>query len=227
MKRICIAVAACAALAGCKVGVQTDVFAADIFDVLGGAQNLTTPMTFSFEVSGTEGCDKARAGIMSPLTAAYGAAEFIGCNKQSFETFAEFRVQAAIVLDPLDGTFASDHPVFVGVHDFSEAGRIGVAFLVNSTSMEEFRSRIPDELTMFQPNRPDVELAATISNDRREALVLSVADVFADGQPIQGQQEYTLDRRGEVRIALSNVTNAAIAGGEVGAAIASIPAPTE
>ncbi len=225
MKRVYTAVAACAAIASCKVGVQTDVYTADIMAVLDGAEGLTTPMVISFEVSGANGCEKAKDGLMSPLTAAYGEAEFIGCEKQRFETYAQFRVAADLVHELINETSESDQPIYVGARPLEDHGLIHVAYWLNPEALEEFQGRIPEKLTRFQTSDPELQLSATLSNDLRESLELQVNDAFADGRAIQGTQTFSLGRRNEVRISLSNVTNTAMTQGDISALIAYIPLP--
>lgn len=223
MKRICFAVAACASLAGCKVGVQTDIYTADIMDVLGGSEGLTTPMVLAFEVPGADGCEKARAGLSTPLADAYKSAEFIGCEKEGFDTYAQFRVPVDLVHEKENDAPDSDQPIYIGARPIEDDGVIHVAYWLNTKALEKFRAGIPEELTRFQPSEPELHLSATLSNDLSDPLDLEVNDAFADGRAIQGTQTFELERRNEVRISLSNVTNAAMTQGDIAALIAYVP----
>ena len=221
-----IAIASITIAAGCKVGVQTDIYTSDVMDVIDGKDGLTTPMVISFQVSGKDGCADAGSGLAGPLAAAYGAADYIGCREVKFDKYADFRVQADVVNEVINDISDSGQPLYIGVRALdSDDGRnwVFVGYFVNDEAMKSLKDSIPSEFTIYMSGNPEIRMSATLSNDLRDNIEVFVDDAFVDGRALQSTQSFTLDRRGEVSISMSDVTNAAVAQGDASAAIAHIP----
>lgn len=223
MKQLILAAAAVVALTGCKIVAQTDIYTSDVLAVVENGETMTTPMVMSFEVAGADGCAKAESLILGPLETAFGGAEYIGCAKRDFDTFADFRLPVDLVFEVTNGASDSDQPIYIGGNIDEGGDLIRIDYYVNQTAMDAFMASIPEELTRYQSGTPDFELSATISNDLRSDIKIEVNDVFADGQPIQKSKVFDLPRRGEVKIDLSNVSNAALGRTDWWVLIAKIP----
>ena len=200
-----VALAAVLALTACKTMVATDLYTSDLISATEG-EHLTAPMVISIELSSESKCKEFASDIADTIRSEMETATHIGCRTESFNSFADFRVQSEIVsydgAAPLPG-----RPLAIGVtsvgHDFV------VTYLINPEGIKAVWSGLPEELTRFETFDPDLHLSAVLTNDLRETVEVLTDDVFVDGVPVQGTARRILPRRDQVVIQMSNVTNRA------------------
>ena len=83
----------------------------------------------------------------------------------------------------------------------------GAEMSVNVLRMDNLARLISDEF--FQTvDFSTAKVSLNISNDLRQSAEIRIRGAFVDGEPIQEYRSFTLDRRGELDVLLSNVGSA-------------------
>ena len=197
------ALAALFTLTACKTFVETDVYTSDLISATEG-ERLTAPMVISIEVTSESKCKEFASEIADAIGTQMDAVAHIGCRTESFESFADFRVQSEIV--SYDGSAPlPDKPLAIGVTSVGKD--FVVTYLINPDGVKAVWDALPEELTRFETFDPDLHLSAVLTNDLREPVEVITDDVFVDGAPVQSISKRLLPRRDQVAIEMSNVTN--------------------
>ncbi len=202
MKHILILIALLG-LAGCKTRLNATLFTSDLIAALEG-ESLTTPLVISMESDGK--CEENAPAALNAVASQYPTADFIGCDKIDYQTFARFRVQI-MVLPYTDKEPLPDQPFAIGINN-SDARYI-VKYLTNPAAARAIWDALPQDMTKYREYKFDPVLLATLNNDLRKPITIVTDDVFADGIPVQGTATRKLPRRDQVELKMSNVTNAA------------------
>lgn len=205
MKRIALIALATVALTGCKTQIATDLFTSDLIAATEG-ETLTAPLVIGIDTSSESQCKENAPALTDAIKSQFPGADFIGCEKDAFDVFARFRVQAAII--PMtDVTPTPDAPFAVGVK--ADASGFIVAYLTNPQAVRAVWDALPEEMTQYKKFELDPALSAVLTNDLRGKVTITTDDVFADGVPVQGTVSRSMTRRDQVEITMSDVTNAA------------------
>lgn len=197
--------AAMLALSGCKTNLTTDLFTSDLISATEG-ETLTAPLVVGLEASSTSKCQETSDDILAAVQTLYAAAEFIGCDTIGFDTFSRFRVQSSVI-GYQDAPPIPDQAFAIGVR--GDGTSFDVSYLVNVDATRAIWDALPEELTKFQTFKLSPRLSVVLNNDLATPVTITTDDVFADGTPIQGTATRTLERRGQIELTMSDVTNAA------------------
>ncbi|MFV1570499.1 hypothetical protein VWZ98_08425 [Phaeobacter sp. JH203A] len=215
-----------AAVSACQIDTHAEIFTSDVYAVLKTKEALETQLTLAFEAGSENGCRKAEQQLKGPLEQAFGHAEYTGCVDVKFDKFAQFRVTADLVGQTDEAKASVPKPVHLAAIA-QDNGFVRLEYIFNREEMIALAESVPEELTQFLNDEPDIILSATLSNDLSDNVTVSVVDVFADGKPYKSFTDFDLKRRGSVEIALSNVGNASFGNTEKTAVIGWIPAKAE
>ncbi|MEO3479428.1 hypothetical protein AAFO90_17315 [Phaeobacter sp. CAU 1743] len=215
-----------AAVSACNVETHAEIYTSDVYAVLETKEALETPLTLAFEAGSESGCQKAETQLKGPLERAFGRADFIGCVNIGYDKYGKFRVPVDLVGQTGGEKATVAKPMHIAATS-GDDGFVRVEFVFNREEMIALADSIPEELTRYLSEKPDIILSATIANDLRQDINVTVVDVFADGKPLKSMTDYNLPRRGEVNIALSDVGNASFGQSETTALIGWLPAQTE
>lgn len=191
------------ALAGCRVDIHADLYSSDIIAAVEG-EELTTPVVFGI---GLPRCDENAPPLTAALETVVPNIEYIGCERDDFDTLAKYRVPAAI-LDATDPSAMSDD--MIGLFSIVVAKREGayrIGSLWSSQAAQDVWNALPESLIEYKRFDPQPDLRATFNNDLRETIEIGTEDLFLDGKPIPDTTSHTLDRRGQVDLQLSDVSN--------------------
>ncbi|WP_039018589.1 DUF7424 family protein [Halocynthiibacter namhaensis] len=228
--KIAVPIIALALLSGCKTNTQATVYTSDALGVAENGTILQTPLTIGFEVVSESKCREVSSTLLEPLQNAFHSAEFIGCERDGIDSFAVYRLTTDIVLLTGDDGHLTEMPLYIGVVNKPSADGenwVDVGFLLNTLKADELIASIPNEVIGYRDPELNAVLSATISNDMASDIVIQASDAFADGQPVTNFKNFTVPRRSEVEIKLSNVSNAAFGEVDAWARIAYIASPRE
>lgn len=204
MKRLAL-IAACVALAGCKTQISTDLFTSDLIAATEG-ESVTAPLVIGMESTSQQKCKETAPAILEAVQSKYSDAEFIGCERAEFNTFARFRVQAEVLVFSDSAPTPAD-AFAIGVRGDGKA--YNVSYLTNPDAARAIWDALPEDMTKYQTYNLEPRLSAVLNNDLRATVSITTDDVFADGTPIQGTATRDLPRRDQVELRMSDVTNAA------------------
>lgn len=204
MKRFAL-IATCIALAGCKTQISTDLFTSDLVAATDG-EAVTAPLVIGMEATSEQKCKESSEPVLTAVQTQFDSAEFIGCDKVDFKTFARFRVQAEIIAYDGDAPDITA-PFSIGVR--GEGKAYHVSYLTNPAGARAIWDALPEEMTQYQTYKLEPILSAVLNNDLRETVSITTDDVYADGTPVQGTATRDLPRRDQVELSMSDVTNAA------------------
>jgi hypothetical protein len=204
MKRFAL-IATCIALGGCKTQISTDLFTSDLVAAT-QEEEVSAPLVIGMEVSSEEKCKESADTVLTAVKSQFDSAEFIGCDRISFNTYARFRVQADVVAFEGDAP-SIDPPFSIGVRREGQAYH--VSYLTNPDAARAIWDVLPEEMTQYQTYKLEPILSAVLNNDLRETVSITTDDVYADGTPVQGTATRDLPRRDQVELSMSDVTNAA------------------
>ena len=198
-----IAIVCIMATVGCKAKMVATVYTSDIRLAVEGDTSMTATLDIALDVSTESNCKEHSPDIEEALRIRYSEVEFVGCEDAGFDTFANFRVQAPIVV--VDSELSSDTtaPVYVGVVE-QDSG-VSIGFVVVGKRLENLKESLPDSLTMY--GDLEGQFHASISNDERNSVKVRVGGAFANGSPVVLEEWYELKRRGIIDIMLSDVAN--------------------
>lgn len=205
MKRLALAATAALTLSACKTQIAADLFTSDLIAATEG-ETLTAPLVIFMESTTEEKCNETAPDVLAAVQTQHPDAEFIGCEDQSYETFARFRVQARI-LARMEDAKAADDAFAIWVQEAE--GTYHVRYLMNPAGTRAIWDALPEEMTQYQTYNLEPELFAMLNNDLRSKVTVLTDDVFADGSPVQGTATHELARRDQIELRMSNVTNAA------------------
>lgn len=221
MKRL--ALAALAALSACKITADAELFTSDLVAAMNG-NAVAAPVQIGIEAPTADKCEEHADALTNAIRGQFADAQFLGCQSANFETLARFRVMAAIIAH--DGTAPTPPaPLAIGVAQDSDA--ISVTMLQNAGGFRKIWNDLPQELTEYQTFDPQFRLSATLNNDLGDDAAAQTVEVFADGKPAPGKTFFTLARRDQITLKLSDVTNAAFSDSATPALILRLTAPAE
>lgn len=197
------------ALAACKAQVNSEIYLTDAIKVAASGTPIQTPMVVAIEIPSQEKCAEATEALLPVLKGAFFEAEHIGCRQIGFDSMAEFKVISEIVLERENKAYDSKMPVYFGVTPAD--GKTEIALYHNQDATAEMAQKVPDRLSGSRLDR--ITGAVEIKNDGAEPISLEVSGAFVDGQPVQIAEKFTIERRGTLSVAFSDVANAALSGG--------------
>jgi hypothetical protein len=192
------------ALAGCRIEVLQDVYLSDVAAVRESGTAMPADAVISIEVPSEEKCQEASSTLTPTLSAHFKAAEYKGCRKVEFTTFADFSVETEIVAEVVNQLSDSKFPVYLGVTE-TEAGA-EIAVFRNNDSMRAMMDAIKEQ-TNAPVNDIGFAVAARIVNDTSESVPISLLNVFVGSEPVPFPKEHILDRRDEIVVRASDVAN--------------------
>ena len=164
---------------------------------------MTATLDIALDVSSESNCKEHSSDIEEALRTQYSDVEFVGCEDAGFETFANFRVQAPIIVIDSEQSRDTTASVYVGVVE--QDNGISIGFVVVGTRLENMKASLPESLTMYGDIEP--QFHASISNDERNSVRVLVGGAFANGSPVVLEEWFELKRRGIIDIMLSDVAN--------------------
>ena len=142
-----IAVVCIIATAGCKAKMVATVYTSDIRLAVEGDTSMTATLDIALDVSTESNCKEHSPDIEEALRIQYSDVEFVGCEDAGFETFANFRVQAPIVVTDSEQSRDTTAPVYVGVVE--QDNGVSIGFVVVGTRLDNLKESLPESLTMY------------------------------------------------------------------------------
>ena len=200
---LAIAAVCIIATAGCKAKMVATVYTSDVRLAVEGDTSMTATLDIALDVSSESNCKEHSSDIEEALRTQYSDVEFVGCEDAGFETFANFRVQAPIIVIDSEQSRDTTAPVYVGVVE--QDNGISIGFVVVGTRLENMKASLPESLTMY--GDIEAQFHASISNDERNSVKVLVGGAFANGSPVVLEEWFELKRRGIIDIMLSDVAN--------------------
>lgn len=193
----------------CKLAIQPDIYLSDVEAVRTQGKPLPTKALVMFEVPGEDKCAEASSLLVAPLSKAFASAEYKGCRKVDFNTFADFVVTTEIVQEKKNETADSKYPIYVGVFN-EDDGSASLGVYQNVASMKALVKEINDA-SKYGNTSVDYNISGRIVNDTSGVATLVMENVYSNGNPVPYLQSLELERRGEVSISASDVFNDAFA----------------
>lgn len=206
MRRILLTLAILA-MAACKHEAVVDLYTADIFAVANGATGLTTTASLFINAGSKAACAEHSQSIATALADRFTAPEFLGCVERGMDSFGEFRVKIDIA--PVDSPNATG--LYVGVE---KRDSMTVAVLqIAPGAYDAIVAAMPDRVRTSITGPQEIGARVNVRNNGSEPVIYTITGTFRDGQPVAVYTQFELSPRSEVKLALSDVSNAALAKG--------------
>lgn len=206
MKRLGLALAF-VIISGCKQQIDLTIFASDIVTVADSGAQVDANAIIGVNTLSAANCSARQGDVKRALSAGFRNVEFVGCTTRGVETFAEYRVRVPITApDQL-----TESAAYIGTT--RRNGVIPVVLQIAPGAFAQMTAALPKDMQNPLDQKIEIVVTLTIQNDLPDAVIISVNSVFLDGAPYPQGHEVTLPRRGEIRIALSDVANAALSEG--------------
>ena len=194
---------------GCKLGVTQHLYVADLVDVVrADEERLDAPLSLRIPIESTEKCDEAKAAIQRAMSG-LKLDKFLPrqCERERWNSY--------LIADALVPVERYKYEGFVNLSVFNvwvdqRADGMHVFLVVDRAATNVLEKRLSDEFENVNVDLSDSVVRVELSNDLREPVTVEIADVFLDGDPVYGLQEYEIGRRGTMRIRLSDVGAAAL-----------------
>ena len=188
-------------ISGCDIKTKTDIFLADLLEVVETGAELETSSQLMVEISSSNECQKTTDKLLPMLEGTFDRGVVAkGCHDEGMSSYATFRLTVPIISAQ---TGRKDRSTLAIVT--SDSGEWhGIQMKVYVKRMNNLASMISDEF--FQSvDFSTAKVSLALSNDLRRSVAVRIRDVFVDGEPIQEYKDFTLARRGVLDVSLSNV----------------------
>lgn len=192
-----------AALCGCKVQINSDLFVQDIFS----DENLTLPMQLAFEVPSCSSDSRSEyeQDALS-LFDSRSEAKVVGCD-EGLTSFLQIAFTGEI--SSQESTY--DVTIFRSIDPNDESGAARLLFALNANFISRVQRLMSENFASL--NYQDVTISATLNNDA-SGPVTYYASGWVDGSAVQGI-EGSLNRRQKVSIQFTDLVSAiAVDGGQ-------------
>lgn len=200
-----------AALGGCQVQSKAEIYLSDVKRTILEDTELSTPITFRFEIASSSECQSAISALEPALRQFYSSVDIRGCESEGVYSFVLARVMAAMVAAHSDRAVSIAQPVYLAVSQWDESETLSVGFASTPASIAAFQASLPERATDFVRGEPDIRLSAIVHNDMSGDVDIIVRSATVDQYPIAPpiSLAYKVSRRDKLDIVLSDVANAA------------------
>lgn len=202
MRRAFALTIAAFSLAGCKVDIEADIFSSDIVAAMDG-EEVTTPVTIGVELGS---CEEKAPALTKAIQANFQSVEHLGCKRKDFDQLAYYRLQIPITALKAGDTKPASPLGIVALK--TEDGGYNVILSSMAEEVTKVWRSLPGDMTEYTKFNPDPALSVSFNNDLRNRITIVTEDVFMDGTPAPTTLSHELDRRGQVALRMSDVTNA-------------------
>ena len=191
-------------LSACEIKTRTDIFLGDLFDVINTGDVIDTESKLSVQIASKDECNSNSAKLLPMLQGTFGESVHAeGCLEEGMNTFAVFGMKIPILIE--DAMAHRSDTLALAL--FQEEEWYGLRMTINVGRMKNLSKLISDEF--FQTvDFSTADVAITIANDLREKVSIAIRGAFVDGKPVQEYTDFTLKRRDELDVQLSDVAGA-------------------
>jgi hypothetical protein len=190
-----VALLVMAVLSGCKVGVQSDLYARDVFS----NENLTFPSQLKVQVPScsSDKVEEASSDILA-LFSQSSEASISGCVREGMDSMLVVKFKGEMA----DKDSSADFTIFRNHQEGKDFVYLTAAFNTN------FQKRVEQLMSsqMTSLDYEDLTVGFTMNNDLSGALEYSMLAGWVDGQP--GQRfGGELDRREKISVISTNIVS--------------------
>ncbi|MGS4945160.1 DUF7424 family protein [Meridianimarinicoccus sp. RP-17] len=213
------------ALGGCQVQSKSEIYLSDVKRVAMEDVELSTPLTFRFEIASSSECQSAIAALEPALGQYYQSVDMRGCENEGVYSFVVARVMASMVRLDSEKAETIDQPVYLTVMQWDDVEALAVGFASTPASIVDFQAALPERATDFVRKEPDIRLSATVHNDMSGVVDIIVQSAIVNQYPVAPpfSVTYKVSRRDKLEVVLSDVANAAFVRHDQPGLIATLP----
>ena len=215
MTRCLVGLAFLFLLAGCRTDVTVEVYSSDL-RVVAEDKTFTTPGMMAIEIPAANNCDEYTPQIVEIMLGVVEKFTPQGCKRVGMESFLTAEIELPVL--PSQKMWRATNALFgVVVEDRPQHMERVVEVTLNTDKHKSLNGRMRAKFHQ-KLDLSKSKVTVVLHNDERGTIKYRAAGVFVNGEPIAGRPTLTLNRRGRVRIELSNVQAAYLARrGAVGA----------
>ena len=196
-------------VAGCDIKSTTDIYLADLLEVAETGTAIETSSQLMVEISSSSECEETTGKLLPMLQGTFGDSVIgKGCHDEGMSSYITFELKVPIHQETLEREGDSTLAIVISKRD----GWHGIQMKVNVMRMDNLARMISDEFYQ-SVDFSTAKVSLNLSNDLRQSVTIRLRDTFVNGEPIQEYKDFTLDRRDQLDVLLSNV-GAAMAFGE-------------
>ena len=195
-------------VAGCEIKTETNIFTADLLEVIDTGTVLQTSSQLIIEIPSSGKCAETTGKLLPMLQGTFGEeVTGKGCHDEGMSSYIAFGLTLPIYLETTEQK--GDSPIAIVISKQDDWHKVQMA--VNVMRMDNLARMISDEF--FQSvDFSTAKSKLNISNDLRQSVTIRIRGAFVNGDPVQEYTDYTLDRRDELDVMLSNVGSAMVFG---------------
>ena len=199
-----LALLALTSLTACKTALDLTLFASDLVAVADSATPMDATATLSIETGTKDKCDELHDAVATALLKGFSAAEFVACRTDGTGHFADFRV-AVPIIGPKAALQSAVQIVVTRIGD-----TVGAVLRQDAARIDLIKTALPKEMQIYADQKLDPVVSVTLQNDLADTAKVAMQGAFIDGAAYQLSKDFAVKRRGEIRIVLSDVGNAAL-----------------
>jgi len=208
--KLLAACAAAIALSACKPNVSSEVYLADIEDVIQKGAPVEYTGTISSTVMLTvDDCNKKLTDMVKAIASMEPGVKSRGCAKSGTDTVVTMEVP--VTLRKAGDKAGAARLVALEVSKESEGTVVNLRAI---SDLDLLRKEIASK-TFFSINLDEMTIASRLVNDGRDPVTVKVRGVMANGEAILPKgKDFPVQRRQPLELRLSNVHTAAFVKGE-------------
>ena len=199
-----LAILALTTLTACKTALDLTLFASDLVGVAETGTPLDATATLSVETGSKDKCDELHDAVATALLKGFTSAEFVACREDGMANLADFRVAVPI----LGAKAALQSALQIAV--IPVGGNFSAVLRQDGDRIDQIKAALPKEMQLYADQKLDPAISLTLQNDLADTAKVTLQGAFVDGAPYQLSEQFDVKRRGEIRIVLSDVGNAAL-----------------
>lgn len=192
------------ALPACKVGIAPQIFTSDVMSALDAGSAINAQAVLDIESGSEDKCKEHSAAIGEALKKGFAEATFLECTRVDITSVARYRV--TVPMGAKNGTGSSA----LGIEVTDVGAKVAATMRRSPAAIDQIVAALPDELKTFADQSYDPSISVTLQNDLAGDAEITMMGAFIDGQPYQVDNTFTVARRAELKITLSDVGNAAL-----------------
>lgn len=193
------------AIPACKTQIHANIFTTDVASAARDNAQIDAVATLSLEASSEEKCAEAKDAMADALSKGFSSVEFTACRQDKFDTWADFRVAVPV----RQAQTEADAALMIWAAEL-EPGVIGATLRPNQSKIDAVIAALPSDMRNLVTGPMDTAISVTVQNDLGKDTAITMQGAFIDGEPYQLPHDSSVPHRGELKITLSDVGNAAI-----------------
>ena len=191
-------------LTGCKMEMETDLYSSDMRVTAAGEENLFTPATLALPVTSVDECEKDTGQIVAIMQGIVDSFEPRGCERKDMESFLLAGLQIPLLDSVADWEQADALFGIISQPDRNGGEHTNVFIMMNLPKYKILAERVKDEFYQSL-DLDESSISVVLNNDEREDITIMAEGAFVQGKP-ELAAEFTVPRRGQIAIGLSNVS---------------------